>query len=596
MRRFGGTLVRHRWLVVALWIALVAGAQALAAGVGSDLRDEFTVAGTDSQEAADLLEEAFPDTSGDADLFVWRVNEGNALDRGTRSLVQPLLDELETLPSVTAVTSPFGGDRATAEQVSADRRTAYARIQFDGSAEEVPHEEIEDFVDVVEQLDAVPTVSAGASGVVVGQLATPEVGILELIGVLFAAIVLYMAFGSLLAATLPIMVAAAALGVGVAMVMLLSNAMSVPTASVTIGVLLGLGVGIDYALFLVSRYRTALRAGRSVQEAVVESVDSSGRAVVFAGSTVVVSLLGLVLIGLSFLTGIGIAVAVTVLFTIVAAVTLLPAVLAIVGTRVLSRSARRGIAAPAHDAAGGGGEPQAWWVRLLARRPMAAVAVGAAAMLALSVPVEDLRLGTADQGSDPSGSVSRVGYDLLADGFGPGVNGPLLVTAATPDEPARQAADRLSEELRGLDGVASVSPAQASPDRAAALIQVVPTTVPQDEATESLIERIREDVAAPAEAQTPSLSVHVGGSTAMFDDFATTVTDALPMFFAAIIGLSFLLLVLAFRSLLVPALGAVMNALGVAAAFGVMVAIFQWGWGAELLNVDKEGPIEPFIR
>jgi RND superfamily putative drug exporter len=407
--------------------------------------------------------------------------------------------------------------------------------------------------------------------------------------------VLFVAFGSLLAAALPIVVAAAALGLGVAAVMLLSNVMSIPTESVTIGVLLGLGVGIDYALFIVSRFRTALRAGRSVPEAVVESVDSSGRAVVFAGSTVIVSILGLVLIGLSFLTGIGVAVAVTVLFTVVAAVTLLPAVLAIVGVRVLSRKVRREIAAPASQSPVEASERSSWWVRLVTRRPVAAVAVGGLAMLALSVPVADLRLGTADQGSDPRGSVTRVGYDLLAEGFGPGVNGPLLVAAATPDEPAREAARRLSQDLGVLDGVASVTPAQTSADGSAALIQVLPTTAPQAEETERLIDRIRADVVRSAEARTPGLDVHVGGPTAMFDDFATTVTDALPLFFVAIIGLSFLLLVLAFRSLLVPALGAVMNVLGAAAAFGVMVAMFQWGWGAELVDVDKAGPIEPFI-
>jgi RND superfamily putative drug exporter len=331
---------------------------------------------------------------------------------------------------------------------------------------------------------------------------------------------------------------------------------------------------------------------------VVEAVDTAGRAVLFAGGTVVISVLGLVVVGLEFTTGLGVATALVVAFTMLAAVTLLPALLAILGSRVLSRRHRRqlragtGGTAPAH----GSSSPRAGRSgTLLRRRPALLAALGAAVMLVLAGPVGALRLGTADQGNDAAGSLPRTGYDLLTGGFGAGVNGPLLVVADTPDGDARAALPALTRTLQDIPGVQAVTAARPSPDGAAAVIQVQPTTSPQDEATVELIGDIRDRVVPAAEREHPGLQVHVGGATAGFADFADVVTGALPRFFAAIIALSFLLLVLAFRSLLIPAMGAVMNVLGAAAAFGVMVAVFQWGWGAEVLGVGKEGPIEPFI-
>ncbi|MGL5810142.1 MAG: MMPL family transporter [Nocardioides sp.] len=588
MQGYATALVKGRWWVVAVWAALVIGLQAGAVATGTDYKDVFSTPGTDSQSATDLMKEAFPAASGNVDQVAWRVGTGRADDTSTQAVVEPLLDEIATMPEVSSVSSPFDDGTQAARQVSDDGRIAYATIQFDKPAEQLDAEHVRDIVDAVSEVDDESGISAGVSGQGAARLATPEVGVWELVGIGFAALVLFFAFGSLVATSMPLVSAAGALGAGLAVVNLLSNWFDLPTAVPTIGLLLGLGVGIDYALFLVNRYRRALRSGTPVGEAVVEAVNTSGRAVIFAGTTVVISLLGLLLVGLDFLTGVGIGVAIVVSFTMFAAITLLPALLAILGTRVLSRRDRHDLAAGKLLATDQAHDNPTRWVQLVRKHPAVMTAIGTVGMVVLTIPVADLWLGVADQGSDPDESVTRVGYDLLAEGFGPGVNGPLLVVARTPDSETRQAFEDLRGRVADLKGVASASPVQKSTDGDASLIQVTPTTDPQSKATEDLIDTIRDQ-------RTPALDVHVGGSTATFDDFAGLVADALPLFFSAVIGLSFVLLVLAFRSLLVPALGAVMNLLGAGAALGLLVAVFQWGWGADLLGVGREGPIEPFI-
>ncbi|MGL5818315.1 MAG: MMPL family transporter, partial [Phycicoccus sp.] len=595
MRTFAAGVVRWRWWVIAGWVAAVVGLQLGSLQVGTDYKDVFDTPGTDSQSASDVLEESFPSASGDADLVVWRVASGTATDEEARRTVDGLLASLSRVDSVSSVTSPLDGDRQTAGQVSSDKRTAYATVQFDRAAAQLDVENVEEVVELVEDADEVEGLDVGISGQGAARLSTPALGILELVGVAFAAVVLYISFGSLVAASMPLLSAIGALGSGVAVVGLLSNALDLPTAVPTIGVLLGLGVGIDYALFLVSRFRRSLRAGSAVDDAVVDAVDSSGRAVIFAGITVVISLLGLLLVGLDFLDGVGIGVAIVVLSTVFAAVTLLPAMLSVLGHRVLSGKHRRELAEGSLLDLEHANDNPTRWVRFLRDKPVVATVVGAAAMVALALPVGDLRLGVADQGSNPDGSVTRVGYDLLADGFGPGVNGPLLLVAQTRDDDARAAVEQLRTDLVGTEGVASVGPVQANQAGDTALLRVVPTTNPQDEQTVDLIETIRDDIVPDRESAAPGLTVDVGGSTATFKDFSDLVTDALPLFLAAVILLSVVLLMVAFRSLLIPLLGGVMNLLGAAAALGVVIAVFQWGWGSDLLGVGREGPIEPFI-
>ena len=606
-------IVRVPWLVVVVWLALVGGGSFAVSQIGTGYTNDFSTPGTDSQDATDLLTRSFPSVSGDSDTLVWRIASGGATDSSAKASIEPLLATIAENPAVGSVVSPFGvigrdapasgtpgaGAARGPSQVSGDGRTAYAKIQYTKRANEVDQDRIEAVVVAVERVKDADgegkNLEIGLTGQVVAQLSQPEVGPKELIGVGFALIVMLVAFGSLLAAALPIVTAVIALGTGLAVVGLVSNAYELPTTSSTLAVLLGLGVGIDYALFLVNRFRLALRAGRPVRDAVTQAVDTSGRAVLFAGGTVVISVLGMAVVGLDFTTGLGIGTAIVVLFIMLAAVTLLPALLALLGTRVLSRRYRadlregRLLDLDAHH------QKPTRWVGLLRRRPGLLALAGAAVMLTLAAPVLDLRLGIADQGNDSKGSLTRVGYDLLADGFGPGVNGPLLVAVATDDADARGALTGLTARLRDTEGVASVADARQSPDGSAALIEVLPTTGPQEEATVDTIHRIRDTVIPDQERDHPGLTAHVGGNTAGFDDFAEVITGKLPLFFTAIIALSFLLLVLAFRSLVIPALGAAMNVLGAAAAFGVVVAVFQWGWGAELVGVGKNGPVEPFI-
>ncbi|MGL5862155.1 MAG: MMPL family transporter [Phycicoccus sp.] len=595
MRTFAAGVVRWRWWVIAGWLVAVVGLQLGSVQAGTDYKDVFETPGTESQSASDVLEESFPSASGDADLVAWRVDSGSATDADARRTIDGMLASLSRVDSVSSVTSPLAGGRQTEGQVSSDGRTAYATVQFDRAADELDVVNVEEIVELVEDADEVDGIEVGISGQGAARLSAPALGILELIGVAFAAVVLFVSFGSLVAMAMPLLSAAGALGSSVAIVGLLSNALDLPTAVPTIGVLLGLGVGIDYALFLVSRFRRSLRAGTDVAEAVVEAVNSSGRAVIFAGITVVISLLGLLLVGLDFLDGVGIGVAIVVLFTVFAAVTLLPAMLSVLGHRVLSRKHRRELAEGRLLDLEHANDNPTRWVRFLRDKPVVATVVGAATMVVLAVPVGDLRLGVADQGSNPDGSVTRVGYDLLADGFGPGVNGPLLLVAQTRDEEAREAVQQLRTDLVGTDGVASVGPVQPNQAGDTALLRVVPTTNPQDEQTVDLIETIRDDIVPERESAASGLTVDVGGSTATFKDFSDLVTDALPVFFAAVILLSVVLLMIAFRSLLIPLLGGLMNLLGAAAALGVVVAVFQWGWGSDLLGVGREGPIEPFI-
>lgn len=595
MRTLGRLAADWRWVVVLVWVLAAVGVQVAATQTGGDFRDVITTPGTDSQDATDLLERSFPSGSGDADTIVWRSQlKGGALADSSAAVIETLLQEVRSEPSVVAVQSPFD-DQAADAQVSPDGRTAFATIQFNTKSFEVDRDEVEAIVNAVEDADEVEWLEVGQSGQVAASLATPEVGATELVGVVVAAIVLYVMFGSVLAMLLPLITAAAALSVGIGGIRLLSNVMDIPEVGVTIGVLLGLGVGIDYALFIVHRHRRALRSGTGVRESIAEAIDSSGRAVLFAGATVIVALLGLTLVGLDFLAGIGVEVAIAVLLTALAAVTLLPALLALLGIRVLPKAQRQALESGTVVGAETRHRQTRGWVRAVTSHGAVSATLGIVVMLVLAIPVLDLRLGTADQGSDPDGTVTRTGYDLLADGYGAGANGPLLVTASTPDDASRKALPELSADLESLPGVQAVGPAQESADGTAAIIQVTPETSPQAEATVDLIEQIRTETAVSAEQGAAGLQVHVGGPTAVFNDFAEIIADAAPIFYGAVIGLSMLLLILAFRSLLVPAIGAVMNLLSAAVAFGAMVAVFQWGWGAELLGVGKEGPIEPFI-
>ena len=397
--------------------------------------------------------------------------------------------------------------------------------------------------------------------------------------------------------TLPLVSAAAGLGVATGLVRLASNATTISDVAPTLGVLLGLGVGIDYALFIVNRHASGLRSGMSVQDSIVTALDTSGRAVVFAGVTVVIALLGLFLTGVEFLYGLALAASVSVVFTVLAAITLLPAALGTLGHRVLGRRARRdleaGHASPQHTTGA-----FRRWAGFVQKHPILLASAGLLVLVTIAIPMGSLRLGTADQGNDPVGTTTRAAYDALAEGFGPGVNGPLVVaidlTAVPLIEGDPAPLKPLAAELASDPNVASVVGPMPSADGTAAVLRVIPKTSPQDVATSDLIDRVRDDIAPRYQAETGN-QVFVGGPTATFDDFATTIQAKIPLFVSVVIGLSVLLLILAFRSLLVPLVGAAMNLVSVAAAFGVVTAVFQWGLAGELIGLGKSGPIEPFL-
>jgi putative drug exporter of the RND superfamily len=408
----------------------------------------------------------------------------------------------------------------------------------------------------------------------------------EVIGVLAAIVVLLIAFGSLIAMGLPIVTALIGIGVSAVGIGVLANFLSTPDFAPQVAAMIGIGVGIDYALFIVTRYRNALHRTGSQEAAVIEAMNTSGRAVVFAGVTVMISVLGILLMGLPFLHGLAVGTSLAVFIAVVAAVTLLPALLGFVGTTIdRFRVGRR----KQHT-----GETM-WhrWARVVQRRPGFIAAAGLVVLLTLAVPALALRLGGADASTDPPSSTTHKAYELIATGFGPGANGPILVVADASQPGAVAGLPKLIDTLRATPGVASVSDATLNPSGTAALATVIPTTGPQDEATQQLVHHLRDDVVPQATAGA-GLDVKLGGQTANNIDFADVIGQRLPIFVGAVLTLSFLLLLVVFRSLLVPLKAVIMNLLSIGAAYGVIVAVFQWGWGADLLNVSA-APIEPWV-
>jgi RND superfamily putative drug exporter len=512
-------------------------------------------------------------------------------DPATKAQITKTLDAIAAGPHIERVDSPFAKG-AEAEQVAKDRTVAFAEVHMDGEQPsiDVPISAYDKLLDNAEagRTDGLK-VEVGGPGFQQSQQS--QGGPSEAIGFLAAAIVLALAFGSLFATILPLLTAAISLGTALMITGLLAHAINIATFSPLLATLIGLGVGIDYALFVITRHRNAIKAGRSPEDACVRALNTSGRAVLFAGATVIVALLGLLVLGVDFLNGVAIASSITVLTVMVAAVTLMPAFLGMFGMKVLSRKERRRLEAEGpHDPKLDGRWPQ--WAAFVQRRPVP-LAVGALiVMLLLAAPALSLRLGSSDAGQDPESKTTRKAYDLLAKGFGPGFNGFLQIVAETPggagDLPK---VAQLASALESTPGIASVRPPVPSPNQKVALITAKPASAPQAEATSRLIDTLRSEVVPRAAG---GLEVHVGGLTALFDDFSGVLTDKLPLFIGVIVLLGCLLLMIAFRSILVPVTAAAMNLLAAGAAFGVVTAVFQKGFGADFLGVG-EGPIEAFL-
>jgi RND superfamily putative drug exporter len=590
MRSLARWCFRRKWLVLAIWVAALLVLGGLSASAGSGYTDSFSLPGTESTTALNLLKDNFNTESTDTNQVVFAA--GDVTDPATKGRIEKTLNAIANGPHVERVDSPFAKD-AAARQIAKDHSVAFANVHMDGEQPvvDVPKSAYDKLIATAEagRGDGLQ-VELGGNGI---QQASQDQGggPSEFIGFLAAAIVLAIAFGSLWATLLPLFTAVLALGCGLTATGLLAHVIDIATFSPTLATLIGLGVGIDYSLFVVTRHRNAIIAGRTPEAACERAMNTSGRAVMFAGATVIVALLGLLVLGVNFLNGVAVAAAIVVFTTMLAAVTLIPALLGMFGMRILSRKERRRLEAEGpRDPKLDGFWPR--WAGFVQKHRVPLAAGALIVMLLLAVPALSLRLGSSDAGQDPTDKTTRKAYDLLAKGFGPGFNGTFQIVAKTPNGKADlPKVQQLADTLSKTDGLAAVSPPVPSPNNKVALIEARPTTAPQDEATSELIDTLRDDVIPKASG---GLAVYAGGVTAIFNDFAGVLTDKLPLFIFVIVLLGCVLLMLAFRSLLVPLTAAVMNLLAAGAAFGVVTLIFQEGFLAGPLGVGT-GPIEAFL-
>ncbi|WP_306334630.1 MMPL family transporter [Streptomyces sp. KL118A] len=579
--RLGRMSFRQRRYFALLWVAILAACSFAALSAPAAEEDGFSIPGTESQKAFDLLDERFPgDNAEGADArIVFAAPDGQKVTaRENRAVVERVVDTIARGSQVKDTSDPFAS-----HSVSKDTTTAFATVTYTVSSDDLSEGTSAALMDAVEEGRAAGlTVEVGGSAVDGG----PELGgVTELIGIAVAALVLFITFRAMVAAGLPLVTALIGLGAGVCAIV----AAGMSTTTITLALMLGLAVGIDYALFIVSRYRAERAAGHAPQEAAGRAVGTAGSAVVFAGATVVVALAGLSLAGVPMLTDMGLAAAGTVVIAVLVALTLLPALLGFFPRAVLPRAQRGTTTAPAPTAPGK--EPAgSRWARLVVRRPLATLLLSVAGLGVVAVPALDLRLSLPGDEAQPTSTTQRRAYDALADGFGPGFNGPLtIVVDAKGADDAKAAAAQARTALNGTDGIVDVSPATFNKGGDTAVITAVPSTGPSAGDTKNLVKTIRSEATGPRTASDASL--YVTGRTAMNIDVSNKVTAALIPYLAVVVGLAILLLMIVFRSVLVPLKAALGFLLSVAASFGVIVAVFQWGWFADLLGVAQTGPV-----
>jgi RND superfamily putative drug exporter len=573
-------------MVIITWVVALIAANVIGQAVGSDYNSNFKgPSSAGSQRALVLLQRYFPARKGDSASIVF---ESSAPITGAS--VRQRIDALDTkvagLAHVSAVASPY----AVAHAISPSGHVAYSTVYFDERSFALPKAAINRVISTAEAARS-STLQIQLGGSPIEQVEPPSTGPATGVGILAALVILLITFGTLVAAGLPLLVALLALGTAIGLIAILTHVVDVVNFTPELAAMIGLGVGIDYALFIVTRYRSGLDAGLEPDEAIVTAMDTSGRAVLFAGVTVVIAMLGQLLVGVSFLRGPAIGSSLTVLLTMISALTLLPAVLSRLGRGIdrldVFGQRRRGAARTG---------PGFWerWSAMIMRRPLVAALVSLAILLVLASPILSLRLGSADAGTDAKSTTTRQAYDLLAKGFGAGFNGPMQVVAKLPSAGDKGAAATLRSGFSGLPDVAAVAPATFSPNGEVAVINVFPKTSPQAAATTTLLNRLRDRVIPPLE-RTTGAKVYVGGTTALFADFSSLLSSKLPLFIGAVVLISALLLLAVFRSVFVAIKAIVMNLLSVAAAFGVVVAIFQWGWLGGLIGISTTAPIAAFL-
>ncbi|WP_405713495.1 MULTISPECIES: MMPL family transporter [unclassified Streptomyces] len=582
--KLGRLAFRRRRSVALIWVALLALAGFGAASASTATSSSFSIPGTEAQRAFDLLEQRFPGASADGATarVVFKAPDNEKMtDPANKAEVGKVIGELKSgSDQIASVTDPY-----TAGAVSKNGSTAYVSVSYKVNSMELTdatRDALEDAGHAAQKSGM--SVEIGGDALMV----IPETGATEIIGVAIAAVVLVITFGSLIAAGLPLLTALIGVGIGVSTITALANVLDLGSTTATLAMMIGLAVGIDYALFIVSRYRAELAEGREREEAAGRAVGTAGSAVVFAGLTVVIALVGLAVVNIPMLSKMGFAAAGTVAIAVLIALTLVPALLGFAGKRVLGRKARKAAEAP------GGAEDKpnmgTRWARFVLRKPVWVLLVGVIGLGTIAVPAASLEMGLPDDGSQPTSTTQRRAYDLLSEGFGPGFNGPLMVVVDTADSSdGKTAAKQVTDEISGISGVVAVTPAQFNKAGDAAMITVVPKDRPSSVDTENVVHAIR-DAGKDIKSDTGA-EVLVTGSTAMNIDFSQKMNDALLPYLALVVGLAFLLLMVVFRSVLVPLKAALGFLLSVVAALGAVVAVFQWGWLGSLFGVEQTGPI-----
>ncbi len=576
---------RKRWLVLFIWLALLIGILFWSRSAGNGFSNDFKLPNSDSQSAINLLQKRFPARSGATGDLVFK-SKLNVRDPRVQRSVNEVIGKIKRVPHVSNVISPY--IREGAAQVSPKGHIARAVIQFNQGHQAISGDK--------KTINAITSIVADTNSKNIrfelgGDLFTaqPAMGS-ESIGMIAAVIILLIAFGSVLAMGLPIITALFGIGIGLAIVNLLAHVISMPDFTAQLASMIGIGVGIDYALFIVTRYRQGLRKNLNPEQAVVTAINTAGRAVIFAGSTVVVSLLGMLLININFIQGLGIGAAAVVAVTMLASITLLPAALGFVGKHI-DRFKIPGIGKTTEDEQDG-----IWyrWGLFLEKHAWLATLAGLLLIITLALPVFSINLGSSDASARPKSDTTRRAYDLESEGFGPGSNGPLLLAARINGPSDMAILQRVQQAIQGDRNVAFVTPAMPNRDFSAAIIQVIPKTSPQDEKTLKLIHRLREKT-LPKITKSTKVRIYIGGLTATFDDIAQILSDRLPIFIGTVLALSFILLMVVFRSVFIPFKAVILNMLSIGAAYGVVVAVFQFGWFKGLLGLGSTGPIESFL-
>ena len=590
LERLGGFVTRHRWTVIALWLVLLAGVTIANRAVNANFVNDYTVPGSQSSKGLDLLRSDFASAGGYSGQIVFHAEKKTVADQS--KAVATTVKNLAALPHVISATDPLTVDKTPA--VSKDGTIAYASVSWSVAPASLDEDYLDKLDDAVQPArSAGLTVEYGGGAGQIGQAPDDERS--EVIGLAAALLLLLIMFGALAAALVPLVGAVFSVGVGLGVVGLLAAPINLPTTAATVATLLGLGVAVDYGLFLVARHREQLEHGMEMDRSVAASTATSGASVVVAGSTVVVAILGLYVSEVPFVGALGLASAVVVAVTMLSALTLVPAMLSVLGDRVRAREdrkrAREQAPATIHDHEN---SAFARWGRKVSDRPWPWAVGSVLLLLVLAVPVLSLQLGQLDAGSDPTSQSDRRAYDLITKGFGQGANGPLTVVLELPDQSQSKNQTLVKDAhktLKGTDGVASAATPAVNKAGTVAVINVVPTTAPDDEATSDLVDTLRDTVAPGLGAD----ESYIVGTTAGYVDFTEKIGQRMIWLILAVVLLSLVLLLIAFRSVAIPIKAAILNLLSVGAAYGVVVAVFQWGWGSQFLGIDQNVPIPAFV-